>query len=118
MAKTAGRRAYKRTYLKDWRILAGLTQEELAVCMDITTGHLANVEAGKRPYTQKTIEAAVACLTARLPYITAGDIISINPADGITLRLLDLARKVPPDRREAATMMLRALADNPSSTDA
>jgi transcriptional regulator with XRE-family HTH domain len=74
--KKAGR--YGRTYIKAWRLAAGLSQEKLGADMGTTGATVSDVENGKRPYTQDFLEAMADVLP--LP-CTPADLISRNPRD-------------------------------------
>jgi transcriptional regulator with XRE-family HTH domain len=53
----APKRAYRRTFIKQWRKHRGLTLETLGERIDMTASHLSMLENGKRAYTQETLEA-------------------------------------------------------------
>lgn len=50
------KRAFRRTYIRQWREHRGLTQEQLAARIDMTPSHLSMLERGQRGYTQDTME--------------------------------------------------------------
>jgi transcriptional regulator with XRE-family HTH domain len=111
------RKQFTRTFLTEWRERAGATQEAMAEAMGITTGHLSNVERGKRQYTQELLEAAVAYLQHWFPALSVADILTLNPSDPGGTSLVDAARHVPAAQRDAAVRMLRALSDAPAAND-
>jgi transcriptional regulator with XRE-family HTH domain len=52
----AKKRAFRRTYIRQWREHRSLTQEQLAARIDMTPSHLSMLERGQRGYTQDTME--------------------------------------------------------------
>jgi transcriptional regulator with XRE-family HTH domain len=50
------KRAFRKTYIRQWREHRGLTQEQLAARIDMTPSHLSMLERGQRGYTQDTME--------------------------------------------------------------
>jgi len=55
-------KAWRRTYLKDWREAADLTQEELASAIGCSAPYLSLLENGKRRYHQDQLEKAALAL--------------------------------------------------------
>lgn len=55
-------RPRRRTFIKQWRLHRGLTQEQLAGRLDMSTAQLSRIEAGVQPYTQDVLESAAEAL--------------------------------------------------------
>lgn len=108
---------YAPTYLAAWRKAVkrkrgkDLSQSELAAAVGIHNGHLSNVEQGKRQYTQEILEKSTLFLRQWFPALTVADLLTIDPNEPDAAALVDHARRVPESQREAARIMLRALAD-------
>lgn len=47
---------FRRTYIKQWRLYRGLTQEQLGGRIDMAPSNLSMLERGVRGYTQETLE--------------------------------------------------------------
>jgi transcriptional regulator with XRE-family HTH domain len=47
---------FRRTFIRQWRKHRGLTLEQLAARIDMTTSNLSMLETGKRGYSQPTLE--------------------------------------------------------------
>jgi transcriptional regulator with XRE-family HTH domain len=67
-------RQFSRTFIRDWRQYRGLTLEQLAGRLNMTSSHLSMLERGQRGYTQETLEhlaealqTSVASLLTRRP---------------------------------------------------
>ena len=105
------RKRYTPSFLRAWRELTPATQDDLAEAIGVTRIHVSNVERGVRPYTQDLLERAVAYLrTQGLPSLTPADVIGVNPESPDQGDIALWARKLSPPHREAATDMLRGLA--------
>jgi transcriptional regulator with XRE-family HTH domain len=50
-------RARRRTYIKQWRVFRGLSQEALGERLGTSGGSISRIENGQQPYTQDTLEA-------------------------------------------------------------
>lgn len=50
------KRAFRKTYIRQWRDYRNLTLEQLAERIDMTPSHLSMLERGLRGYTQETLE--------------------------------------------------------------
>lgn len=50
------KRAFRKTYIRQWREHRGLTLEQLADRIDMTSSYLSMLERGQRGYTQETLE--------------------------------------------------------------
>ena len=62
LARMVKKRAYKKTYIREWRLYRGLTLEQLADRIDMTASHLSMLERGQRSYMQETLEAVAHAL--------------------------------------------------------
>lgn len=47
----------RRHFLKEWRKHRGLTQEQLAARVEMSTANLSRIEKGQQDYTQAVLEA-------------------------------------------------------------
>lgn len=56
------RKQYRRTFIRQWRDHRGLTLERLAERVGMTAGNLSQIERGRTPYTQATLEALAEAL--------------------------------------------------------
>lgn len=57
MAKSAPRKQFRKTFIREWRKKAGLTLEQLADRIDMKASALSYLERGQSAYTQGTLEA-------------------------------------------------------------
>lgn len=53
---------YRRTFIRQWRKLRGLTLEQLADRVGTTHASLSRIEGGKQPYSQPLLEAIAEAL--------------------------------------------------------
>lgn len=53
---------YRRTFIRQWRKLRGLTLEQLADRIGSTHASLSRIEGGKQPYSQPLLEAIAEAL--------------------------------------------------------
>lgn len=63
-------------FIAEWRSFRGLTQEQLAGRVDMSTSSISQLESGKQGYSQSTLEALAAALNCE-----AGDLLMRNPRD-------------------------------------
>jgi len=59
-------------FIREWRALRGVTQEEMADALGLSPGYLSDVERGKKRYNQSIIEAAAAFLRCTPAELLAG----------------------------------------------
>ena len=72
-------KTYKPSYLKDWREFAGISVQEMAAAIGISVKRLDNIEQGRRPYTQRVMEAACDRLSLYFPALNVADLVATNP---------------------------------------
>src|SRR5215470_14713063 len=53
---------FRPTFIREWRKHRGLTLEQMADRLDMTSSHLSMLERGQRGYTQETLEAVAEAL--------------------------------------------------------
>lgn len=70
------KRAYRKTYIREWRKYRDLTLEKLADRIEMTPSHLSMLERGERAYTQETLESLAEALRT-----DAASLLTRNPAD-------------------------------------
>lgn len=93
------RRTYRKTFLRQWREVRGLTQEQLADRMEISVPLLSQIENGKRPYTQATLEAAAEALGT-----DPGSLVMRDPSqDDALWSIIDGLK--PAERKRAVTII-------------
>lgn len=56
------KRQFRRTFIRQWREHRGLTLEQLADRVEMTSSYLSMFERGQRGYTQNTLEALAEAL--------------------------------------------------------
>lgn len=97
---------HRRTFIREWREYRGLTQEQLADRLEdvMGQGSLSRLERGLTGYTQASLEAIadalgcdVADLLGRLP--------------GAPSELTLIVNRLPPEKREQALTILKAIAN-------
>lgn len=95
-------RPLRRHYMKEWRIHAGLDQEQAASRIGISRSQLSKIENMKSPYVQGLLEAAAVAYNCRPP-----DLLMRNPADSAApWSILDSLEKAPePTRRQIAAVL-------------
>lgn len=64
----------RRTYIREWRKAAKLSQEQLAERVGITQAYLSKIETGRAGYTQEILESVAEALRC-----TPGDLIMRSP---------------------------------------
>ena len=90
-----------RHYIREWRKLRGLTQEQLAERTTFTAGAISQLETGRTRYTQSILEELATALD-----VEPGDLISRHPLrEG---RVIDLFSRIPPEKQFLAIEMLSA----------
>jgi transcriptional regulator with XRE-family HTH domain len=93
------RPTYRKTFIRQWREAKGLTQEQLAERMDISVPLLSQIENGKRPYSQGTLEAAADALGT-----DPGSLVMRDPSKEEALwSILDGLK--PAERKRAVTIL-------------
>jgi transcriptional regulator with XRE-family HTH domain len=105
-----GQPAYRKTYLRQWRIKKGLSLRRLASRMEsepgvqlISHAQLQRIEVGEQPYSQPILEAAAEALG-----ITVGMILDVSPdKEG---DVIDLLKYLKGTKRDQAIEYLRFLA--------
>lgn len=93
-------------FIREWRKYRGLTQEQLALRIDGTSGAISQLENGIINYTQPTLEAIAYALMCE-----PGDLLSRDPAkEGEVVDLMRLIR----EKNASGTVMafLKALPSN------
>lgn len=70
------RRAYRPTFIREWREFRNLTLEQLADRVGTTHASLSRIERGLQPYTQATLEALAEALMTE-----PASLLMRNPAD-------------------------------------
>lgn len=56
------KRTRRRTFIKEWRVHRGLSQEQLASRLDTSVASISRIESGTQPYTQDVLEAIAEAL--------------------------------------------------------
>jgi transcriptional regulator with XRE-family HTH domain len=86
----------RRTYIREWRKSRGLTLEQLAERIEMTSSHLSMLERGQRGYAQETLEAIAHAL-----HTDPGSLLMRNPGeDGAMWSIWENA--LPGERRMIA----------------
>lgn len=99
--------------LKQFRISAGLTQEELAKKCGITKQNISRYENSKREpniRTAKMIADALGVMLADL--VPEEEVIASEPTDENIDLLVTLFNQLPPAAKESVIVQLRALAQH------
>lgn len=96
---------WRKTYLREWRDHAGLSQEEAAEGMEIGRSQLSKVENGHHPYTQEILEKA-----AKKYGCTETDLLTRPPSEGETL--FGLWPELSDQEKRQIVRMIHALLDN------
>jgi transcriptional regulator with XRE-family HTH domain len=85
---------FRPTFIREWRKHRGLTLEQMADRLDMTSSHLSMLERGQRGYTQETLEAVAEALQT-----DAASLLMRNPSDPDTIwSLWDRAK--PGEKRQ------------------
>lgn len=104
-------RAYKRTYIREWRQKRGLSLRQLADRLEAEPGgdpvlshaSIGRIETGKQPYSQPILEAIAKALG-----VSVAQLIEMHP--GKEGEVIDLVRGLDESRRQQAVEYLRFLA--------
>lgn len=89
-------------YLRAWRELRGITQEELAEKVETTGAVISLLETGKRPLSDKWLRKLAVALGT-----SAGFLLDHDPND-LDSAFLEAALDVPKERRAQALVILRS----------
>lgn len=93
----------RRTFLRQWRDHAGLTQESAADRIGITQGQLSRIERGSTPYNQDFLERAADAYRC-----DPADLLMRDPSQKDALwSIVDQLKVATPEQRED----LRRIAD-------
>lgn len=99
-------RSRQRIYLREWRILRGYTQQEVANALSVTKTHVSNIERGERQYTQELLEAAADFLD-----VEPAHILNIDPTrPSGAWAILQRASHVPDDKVDDLLRIIEAFA--------
>ena len=92
--------------IKHRREVSGLSQEQLAERLDLSTNHISSMECGKCLVTTKSLLALCGVLGGTPNYYLVGEI--APEADDITV----LAKQLSPTEQKMLCHLLRAYLDN------
>lgn len=94
-----------RTFIREWRVYAGLKQNEAAARLEIEPSTLSRIETGKSPYDQDILERIA------LAYgCDPEDLLSINPLQPDPPKLVyDRLKLAPKDVQDRAIAIIDAL---------
>lgn len=100
------KRTRERTFIREHRIAAGLTQEALGAAIGKTRSQISEIERGAQRYNQDLLEQIGDALDA-----TPGELLTVNPLKPPPPPdpLYDLVDKIPAHARGMAKRMLVAL---------
>lgn len=87
-------------FFREWRKFRGLTQEQLAERVGVSSATISQLEAGKQGFTDNTLEALAAEL-----HCGPGDLLMRNPMD--TAAPWSIWENIKPERREQALEILK-----------
>lgn len=102
------KRDRQRHFLKEWRKVRGLTQEQLAERLGTSRSNYGRIEKREVPYNQDILEAAAEALGGGL---TAADLLDRNPLDDGEREAWRLLKEMKPEQRQRALRVLAALAE-------
>lgn len=92
-------------FIQQWRLFrAPMSQERLAQRVGFSTATISRIENGKQPYNQEMLELLADALNCE-----PADLLR-PPPDPARLQAIDLLERIPPDKRDDALRILRALA--------
>lgn len=95
----------ERPLLKEWRRYRKRTQVELAEAMDLTQGHLSQIERGEKPCTIWQLNLAAEFLDCEVV-----DLLDNDPFKADSIRAA--VREIPEERKALALRLLRQLRDD------
>lgn len=87
-------------FFREWRKFRGLTQEQLAERIGVSTATISQLESGKQGFTDNTLEALAAEL-----HCGPGDLLMRNPLD--TAAPWTIWENIKPERRMQALEILK-----------
>lgn len=98
--------ALGKTHIRAWRTFRGLSQEQLADAVGITTASLSRIENGKQPYNQRQLELMSGALNCE-----AWQLIAVDPAVENSSNVESIFSRIASKDREDARNYLRYLAE-------
>lgn len=106
MTNPARKRKRRRTFLREWRKHAGLSQEAACEHLGMSQPNLSKIERGDLPYDQDLLEAAAA-----LYRCSESDLLYVDPSRATPLRsaLAELASAPEPLQRQAISVIAALL---------
>lgn len=104
-ARAHPKKPRRRTFLREWREEAGLTQEVAADRIGLTQGQLSRIERGDTPYNQDFLEAAAAAYQCE-----PADLIMRDPSRVDAMwSIVDQLKVATPEQREDVRRVADAL---------
>jgi transcriptional regulator with XRE-family HTH domain len=97
--------AKKRIYFREWRKHRGLTQEQAAGRLDVSQGHLSDLETGKKSWTQPVVEAMTDAYSCELWELFGRNPL-LPPAE--VTHMIDV-RRVPEAQRPVIVQLVQSL---------
>jgi transcriptional regulator with XRE-family HTH domain len=94
------RKKFPKTYIKQWRELMGITQEQLAERTGLSDGHISLLETGGRGYTQDSLERIAEALRC-----TPGELLNVDPTRDASF--MGLLETMKPQERIHAVELVR-----------
>ncbi len=104
-AKDPGAPQRGKTFMRSWRKMAGLTQEQAAERVELDRTTYSRIENGKLPYNQDFLERLALALGCE-----ASEILSVDPLIPDPPRLVyERLRRAPPAVQQQALDLLEVL---------
>lgn len=89
------RRTWRKTFLKEWRLYRGLSQEQASLRLDMDRSNLSRVERAEIPYSQGLLEAAAEAYACE-PW----DLLNVNPlVEGEVIDISNMLKDASPEER-------------------
>jgi transcriptional regulator with XRE-family HTH domain len=96
----------RKTMIREWRLYRGLTQQQLADRIDVSTASMSRIENGKQDYTQAHLEAIAYALNCE-----PADLIGSRKPGAPEFELWTVIQGMKPSQQMRAMKVLRALAE-------
>jgi transcriptional regulator with XRE-family HTH domain len=94
----------RRTFIREWRVVRGLTLERLADRIGTTHASLSRIERGMQPYSQPILEGLATALQTDV-----ASLLIRNPLDGEAP--WSIWDSLKPEQRRQAIRLMKALAE-------
>jgi transcriptional regulator with XRE-family HTH domain len=108
------KRSRKKWFLREYRLMRGWTQDELAARASIPRSRISELEIGTERYNQDVLEALAKALSLPNSPVSEGDLVS-RPPDA-PAPIADIWDRIPESQRHQARRVMESFAGEHEAT--